>query len=544
MNDEKEIKIYTHQKNFQTSFVRSNCDVVVGGAAMGVGKSFAALLMAGEPSLDPNFRMVCIRKNLADTKTGGSMTDDCQKIYKGNGVMKLSESPRFTFSNGSFIDFTHMSDQNPDKVLERVKGWQYSCIYLDEGTGYEWNTFKTIMGRNRGSGKWTGKIRITTNPKKTHWLRVFLDFWIDPLTGFTIPERDGYVRFFFLNGESVKDIVWGDTKEEVYRKCKPAIDSVLKSMNGSKKQDDKTYVTFEAVVKSCTFYSGKLTDNQALLADNPGYIGNVAAMGEKLRMANLQGNWNIDPENETESPISQTAAREVFLNDKMTNGDRWVTVDLAEEGTDNFLAIAWDGFHILDVLIQGRTTPRRNAELIAMFAKQYDVGDSHIIYDAANGKYINDYIPDAIPFISYSKTIGVYMFNFQSLKDECYDRLVKTIKEGRLSCEESVGDREYTHQKIKSEIPISTEFVEECSVVRFKTMPSGKKKLYNKKEMNAMLGKGRSMDLLDPCAMRMMPVLHINVGEELVETASARQDDDYYSPFRCNANVYTDDFWA
>lgn len=533
--EEKKVRIIKPQPGLQEKLIRSNVDVCFSGGSAGGGKTYGVCLLASESSLDPNFRGIYVRRNKGDLTTTGGVVDTFKDIFGNNASVKMSDTPRITFASGAYIECRQIADESYKKVSEQWKGVAADLIVMEEITGFEWTTFTYLMSRNRGRAKWSNKMRATLNPKKSHWTRIWLDWYIGP-DGFIIEERDGVVRYFYMAGETVKDVVWGDTKEEVYKKCKIDIDRKLKKLGGT--------VTYEQMIKSFTFYQGKISENKALLANNEGYVGSIAATGGKNAQMLIEGNFNVDEHDESESPISQTAAREVFLNDKMTNGDRWVTVDLAEEGTDNFLAIAWDGFHILDVLIQGRTTPRRNAELIAMFAKQYDVGDSHIIYDAANGKYINDYIPEAIPFISYSKTIGVYMFNFQSLKDECYDRLVKTIKEGRLSCEESVGDREYTHQKIKSEIPISTEFVEECSVVRFKTMPSGKKKLYNKKEMNAMLGKGRSMDLLDPCAMRMMPVLHINVGEELVETASARQDDDYYSPFRCNANVYTDDFWA
>ena len=47
--------------------------------------------------------------------------------------------------------------------------------------------------------------------------------------------------------------------------------------------------------------------------------------------------------------------------------------------------------------------------------------------------------------------------------------------------------------------------------------------------MNAKLGKSRSMDLLDPCAMRMLPVLQYPYGEELFRTSKAildREDDE------------------
>ena len=95
---------------------------------------------------------------------------------------------------------------------------------------------------------------------------------------------------------------------------------------------------------------------------------------------------------------------------------------------------------------------------------------------------------------------------------------------------------------MKDEITIGVEFVEECTVVRFKTEASGKHRLATKKEMNQMLGKGRSMDLLDPCAMRMYPVLEYQYGDELIETAvDFEEREKQYIP---KDNIYRDDFWA
>ena len=58
-------------------------------------------------------------------------------------------------------------------------------------------------------------------------------------------------------------------------------------------------------------------------------------------------------------------------------------------------------------------------------------------------------------------------------------------------------------------------------------------------EMNAMLGKGRSMDLLDPVAMRMLPVLDLPYGDELSGTIC--EDEDENSE---DENIYNDSFWA
>jgi hypothetical protein len=48
--------------------------------------------------------------------------------------------------------------------------------------------------------------------------------------------------------------------------------------------------------------------------------------------------------------------------------------------------------------------------------------------------------------------------------------------------------------------------------------------------MNAKLGKNRSMDLLDPFAMRFYPVLEYPYGEELMRTCMS-MDDKELSPF-------------
>ena len=199
----------------------------------------------------------------------------------------------------------------------------------------------------------------------------------------------------------------------------------------------------------------------------------------------------------------------------------------------------------IEALELGKTTPRQNAEQLQMFAEHHDVSDSHIIYDAIRGTYINDYIPDAIPFFSYAHPMGVYGRMARQLKDECYMRLIEMIKRGDLSISEKVGTRIYEHQKLKENITIQNEFIEECAVVRFKEVQNGKKTLLSKREMNQKLGKGRSMDLLDPCAMRMLPVLHLPYGDERIGSAIDEDDEDEETDVWGQPNsIYEDSTWC
>lgn len=531
-----ETKIIRPQKGFQEKFVRTNIDFVVGGGTLNCGKSFASVLSVAEPSYDSRFRGLFLRNNLGDARASGGLLDTFREVYADGVDIVESGEPRVTFPSGAKIDVTHVSDQTREKVMQRFKGRQYDFIYFDEGTGFTWECFTAIYSRNRGQASWTGKVRMTTNPDRNHWLRTFIDWYIGA-DGFIREDREGVVRYFYIAGESVKDVVWGDSKLEVYQKCKADIDRKLAKINGATGTS-----TYEDMVKSFTFYLGRISENKASLGNNGGYVGSVAVTGGRMAEQLLEGNWNVSPEDELETEIPTDLARQVLLNDPQTNGDRWITADLADVGTDNFVALAWDGFHVFDKLVLAKTTPRENAEQLEMFAKTHNVSNSHIIYDATRARYINDYIPEAIPFISGFHPRGMYGRMALRLKDECYMRLVQVIKHNNLSIADKVAESIYEHQLLRNSITVANEFIEEISVVSFKEVQSGKKTLLTKKEMNAKLGKGRSMDLIDPMAMRMLPVLEYPYGEELERSAQwfIEEDDER----REGADIYDDSFWC
>ena len=526
------------QAGFQEKFVRTNVDFCVGGGVLNCGKTFAAVMSVAQATDDPKFRAVFLRNNLNDLKSGGGILDTFREIYGKDVNIVESGDPSATFKSGAKCDITHVADQSYDKIMQRFKGRQYDFIYFDEGTGFTWDCFTAIYSRNRGTAKWTGKVRMTTNPERNHWLRKFLDWYIG-LDGFIREDREGIVRYFYINGETVDDVVWGDTKEEIYEQCKIQIDRTLAKVNG------KTgTATYKDIIKSFTFYLGRMSENKASIGNNSGYVGSVALTGGRNAEQLLEGNWNVSPNEDLDCPIPTRTASKVIINDEQRNGDKWITVDLADEGKDNTIFLAWDGFHIFDMQVLGRTTPRENAERLEIFAEKHGIPQTHIIYDAIRGNYLSDYLPDTIRYRSYNHPIGMYKRGFLRLKDECYMRLANAINDGRLSMAESVAKRIYEHQKMKDNITVLNEFIEECSVVRFKELPNGKRTLLTKVEMNKMLGKGRSMDLLDPCAMRMMPVAEFEYGSELIGTSidEGWEENEMYE--RSYDSVYDDSFWC
>lgn len=502
--------IVSPHKGFQEKMVRTNVDVCIAGGSLGGGKSFGAVLTTVEPSLDPNWRGLFLRNNLDDLKSAGGVLDLFKEVYGNTIQIRSADMPRVVFPSGAYVDVTHTADQSRETLLRRFKGRQYDFIYFDEATGFNWTAFTTILSRNRGSSKYAGRCLLTTNPEREHWTRIFLDWYIGE-DGYIMPEREGVVRYFYVLGSDVKDVVFGDTKEEVYRQCKSDIDRKLDRVYGFMKGRNK----WRAMIKSTTFYLGKMSENTEMLANNDGYLGSIALSGGAEAAKMLEGNWNASSIDETNNTITTEEARSVFMNDPQINNDKWITCDLADVGTDNVVMLAWNGLHVEDISIITHSTPKENADRLRIFAREHDVADSHIIYDGIRATYMKDYIEDAVPFESYRAPIGLYALQYQKLKDECYGKMIYLIKNRGISFADNIGEKTYVHANMKQTLTVMSEFVEECRVVTWADAPNGKKRLLTKKEMNKKLGRGRSMDLLDPVAMRMYPLLSIAEGYEL-----------------------------
>lgn len=525
---------YDREEEAQCIYVEDKDHLYITNDFVATHNTFGAILGTAEPSLDPNFRAIFIRKSLNDLKTAGSVVDTFKDAYGNTISVKVSENPRMTFPSGAYVEARQVQNEDPKKIIEEWKGVQADLISWEELTSYEWFTFMYIMSRCRGRGQWSGKIRATLNPKKRHWVRKWLDWYINPITGYPIPERDGVVRYFYLNGETVDDLVWGSSKKEVYYKCKSVIDEKLAKLGSS--------VKYEDMIKSFTFYKGSISENKALLQNNAGYVGSVAATGGKTAKILIDGNWNVDEEDDTERPLPFHTADAVFENDPRINNDFWITADLADTGDDNTVILVWNGLHIIDYKIICTSTPRLNAEYLRIMAEKYDIPNRRIIYDGTRAAYINDYLPGSQAFMSSYRPCGKYGRQYVNLKDECYARLVEVIRRENLSFEPSIAQAKYEHKKMTSPITIREEFTEECSVVDFKDTGTGKKTLLNKKEMNQMLGKGRSMDLLDPIAMRMYPLLRYEYGSELTESTPSKREREN-SLTLTSGSIYDDSTW-
>lgn len=527
------IKIIQPFEGSQEAFVRSSADIAIFGGNLGGGKTAGAILANAEPSLDSNYRAMMLRRTYGELKSAGGPLDEFAKLYGNNVTVTKSENPRVTFKqSGAWVELRQIADETPAKVREVFKGAQVDCVFFEELTGFQFYTFNYIASRVRGMSWWSGKVRATTNPSKHHFVRKLLDWYIGE-NGLAIPERSGVVRYVYLDGDSVDDYVWGDTKREVYLKCKKSIDRRLAAMN-------RDNITYENFIKSFVFYLGNLAENKAIIENNPDYVGNVSGdEGEAL----LIGNWNWEPDAEKDLPINMRMARSISERTEGQNGLKYITVDLADTGTNSTVIAVFDGLRWIDAQILNKSTPKQNAEWIKRMAKKHDIADTHIIYDAQRASYMIDYLPEAIGYYSFSPSRGMYRREYKRRKDENYARLVDAINRGDFSISPEVANMVFERTKY-GETTILQKFVEECSVVGWADDSlSGKKRLLGKKEMNSQLGKGDSMDCLDACHQLFSIYEQIEMGEELnmgqrlIEEEAEACGEGY-------CNIFEDSTWA
>ena len=531
---ENAITIYTAQPGFQERFVSSNVDVCFGGGVLNCGKTFASVLATAEPSLDPEFRAVFIRKTFTEITSGGGMYDEFRTIYGDRAQYKQSQPPRVTFASGAYVDFRQVNNEDLKKIQEEWKGAQYTLIYLDEATSIAFSTFKYLMTRNRSKSRFHPTIKATMNPERECWIRPFIDWYVGK-DGKIIPERDGVVRYFYIYGNEPTEVFWGNTKEEVYTQGKSEIDRKLRALGGD--------FTYENLIKSFVFYLGKMAENKASIGNNMDYAGSVASVGGHQAEQLIEGNWNASSRDESTYAIKPSVAATVPQRTPAVNGLKYISVDLADTGSNSTVIGVFDGFHLMDAMVLNVSTPKQNAEWILRMADKHDIADTHIIYDAQRAAYMIDYIPNAVPYYSFSPSRGSYRREFKRRKDENYNRLIEAINRGDFSMSQQVADMVFEQSKT-GPVSFLQKFTAECGVIGWaEDNLSGKSRLLWKKEMISKLGRGESTDILDMCHQIASIYDKDELGREL-ERGREIVKEEQMSREDMTFDIYDDTSWA
>ena len=258
----------------QEAFLSSEADIVFYGGAAGAGKTFAVLLEgARHAATVKDFAAVVFRRTTPQIKNPGGLWDESMKLYPLIGGQPTAHGVKWSWEGAGKVEFSHLEHEK-DKF--NWQGSQIPLIIFDEVTHFSETQFFYMVSRNRSMCGVRPYIRGTCNPDADSWVARLIAWWIDKDTGFPIPERSGVVRYFIRVNDA---IIWGESKEEL----------ILKYGLPGLPHDDPLQVQ----PKSFTFIPGKLSDNQALMKQDPGYLANLKALPVVEQARLLGGNWKI-----------------------------------------------------------------------------------------------------------------------------------------------------------------------------------------------------------------------------------------------------------
>ena len=406
--------------------------------------------MLAEPIYDignKHFNGIIFRKNKDDFE---NIINESKRWFSDLGrYNKSKDDMTWYFKTGAHLKLTTYDMTLADFDIA-YRGQQFAYIGIDELPQLPFEMFKFIMTCCRNTYGAHSRILGTCNPDPLSWLRKFLDWWIGKVDtvysdgkmhperkGFAIPERDGVVRYCYMPDNSVDNIIWGDTPEEVYEQCKDMIDNAW-----DPEWEQYGYTKTSFFVKSVTFKKAALNENKALIKNDPSYIANLLNQPPEIRAREFDGNWDFIKMGD--DMIQSIHLDNVFQNAQMIgDGIRRATCDVAGTGGDNCVTWLWIGRHVADVYVC-RRDPYATVSLLRAKLQEWGVLEQNFAYDLNGmGQVLKGAFPHAIPFNNQEAVADKDKGLYDNKKSQCAYKFAECTQQGGWSIEPTLLTRKY-----------------------------------------------------------------------------------------------------
>ena len=446
----KKIQYITKLKNRQ----KCRCITVTGRDHLYMTDAYTinhnTVTMLMEPLYDiknKHFNGIIFRKNKDDFE---NIINESKRWFSRLGrYNKSREDMTWNFKTGAKLGLT-IYDMPMGDFEIKYRGQQFGYIGIDELPQIPFEMFKFLMTSCRNTVGIHSRMLGTCNPDPLSWLRKFIDWWIgneetvysDGKThperkGFPIPERDGVVRYCYMPDDSVDNIIWGDTPEEVYEQCREMIDDAW-----DPEWEQYGYTKTSFFVKSVTFKKAALNENKALIKNDPGYIANLLNQPPEVRAREFDGNWDIIKMGD--DLIQAYHLDKVFQNAQMIgDGVRRATCDVAGTGGDNCVTWLWIGNHVADVYVC-RRDPYTTVGLLRAKLQEWGVLEQNFAYDLNGmGQVLKGAFPRAVPFNNQEAVAEKDKGLYDNKKSQCAYKFAELTQQCDWSIEPSLLKRKY-----------------------------------------------------------------------------------------------------
>ncbi len=483
------------QPGFQTDFLSSRADIVIGGGAAGAGKSFAELLEPLRNVANPAFGAVFFRRTVPQITSIGGLLDESKNLYYHFNAKLNQTSLSWQFPSGAVVKFRSLEHE---KNIYDHQGAQYPLIIFDELTHFTKKQFLYLLSRNRSTCGVPPYVRATCNPDPDSWVAEFIRWWIDQETGYPIPERAGKIRYFVAEKENY---IWGNSKEEVINKAKYLFDT-----------DSFAGIDKSRLVKSLTFIPGSIYQNRMLLEKDPGYLANLLSQDDTERARLLEGNWKVSTDGLSLFEFSSTY--NIFTNFAEKDDTKCITCDAARFGANLAIIFVWKGWEVVALHIYTKSALTVLHDCIEKERERWDIPKSSVLVDQDG---LGGGLVDFGEYLGFSggeaamedpKT-GVKE-NFYNKKTQLFYRLAEKVNSNRMRVRVE-GDNCYVDGKLADVVKIKGTQYEIKDLIRKHlrcikkkiTDGDGKLRINSKEEQKAILGNEESPDFADTMMMRM-----------------------------------------
>jgi len=467
----------------------NKADILVGGGAAGVGKTFVLLLDPAQTKYMSNkgWGAVTFRRTMPQIKNEGGLWDASMKVYPTIGGDPKDSKATWTFPSGIKFKYSHLEYE---KNVYDYQGAEIPYIGFDELTHFSSKMFWYLLSRNRSTCGISPRVRGTCNPDpdsflvngKDGWGSGLISWWIGE-DGYPIEERSGKLRYLFKDGDNY---VWGNTKKEIIKQAEDKINPIVEASDGLIKETD--------LIKSVSFIPGSIYQNKKLLETNPQYLANLLAQDEAERTSLLEGNWKVRISED--DLINYDALLDSFSYESISdNRDKYITADIALEGSDKLVFIYWEGYIVQDILIEDKAGGKEVIEKLDAFMKKHSVRGRQVSYDDDGvGKFIGGFIKTTKRFNNGSKALNNE--NYFNLKTQCSYIMARMINEGHVEFSDRVLEAKWDNTTVKARL-----IQERKAIKKYKPDHEGKKRMLPKPEMKRILN-GSSPDIWDALLQR------------------------------------------
>lgn len=232
---------------------------------------------------------------------------------------------------------------------------------------------------------------------------------------------------------------------------------------------------------------------QALPTDNPhlpqSYLDSLLSLDDNSKQRLYYGNWEYD--NDPAKLIDYEKIQNIFTNDFVSNGEMYISADIARYGSDKMVIMVWSGFRVIEIFTLNKSSVTETAQAIKDLSNKHKVPLNNIIADedGVGGGVVD--ILRCKGFVNNSKPMLVEnnIVQYQNLKTQCYYKLAEMIQNNSIFVNCNDGNI----------IDAITKELEQ--VKRDKIDSDGKLQILSKEKVKELIG--RSPDYSDTLMMRM-----------------------------------------